>query len=314
MTSMQFTRRRALQVGGSGVLAASTSFSTSSVLAQSAQLIKKTIPASGEMVTPIGIGTNRYSADGPVEERAALSDTMARFVELGGQVMDTAAAYGSSEVVIGEIASELGIRSDLFLVTKTDIRGQIQGEEGLQRGFDRLQTSVIDGFLVHNFANTANELAIMRDWQAQGKIRYIGASTSSDGQHADMINLLNSEDVQLIQVNYSLGDRESAERVLPLAADKGVAVMINVPFGGSFGRSSLWNAVEGLELPEWAADFDASSWGQFFLKYLISHPAVTIAIPGTRQARHVNDNIGAAMGRLPDASERRRMEDWFDSL
>ena len=314
MVSMQITRRRALQIGGGGIMAASAALGTPSVFAQSGQLIKKTIPASGEMVTPIGIGTNRYSADGPPEDRAELKDTMARFVEVGGQVMDTAAVYGSSEVVIGELASELGIRDDLFLVTKTDIRGQIQGEEGLQLGFDRLQTDMLDGFLVHNFANTASELAIMRDWQAQGKIRYIGASTSTAAQHGDMTDLLQSEDVQLIQVNYSLGDRASAERILPMAADRGVAVMINVPFGGSFGGSSLFGAVEGLELPEWAADFDASSWGQFFLKYIISHPAVTIAIPGTRQARHVDDNIGAAMGRLPDAAERRRMEQWFDNL
>jgi aryl-alcohol dehydrogenase-like predicted oxidoreductase len=129
-----------------------------------------------------------------------------------------------------------------------------------------------------------------------------------------MINLLQTEEVQLIQVNYSLGDRSSADRILPLAQDKGVGVMINVPFGGSFGGSSLFSAVEGVELPGFAADFGAASWGQFFLKYIISHPAVTVAIPGTRQVRHVNDNVGAAMGRLPDASERRRMEQWFDSL
>ena len=218
------------------------------------------------------------------------------------------------EIVIGDLARELGIRDDLFLVTKTDIRGQIQGEEGLQMGFDRLQTDMIDGFLVHNFANTASELAVMREWQAEGRIRHIGASTSVASDHERMIDLLENEEVEIIQVNYSLGDRASADRVLPLARDKGVAVMINVPFGGSFGGSSLFSAVEGVELPGFAADFGAASWGQFFLKYIISHPAVTIAIPGTRQVRHVDDNIGAAMGRLPDASERRRMEQWFDSL
>jgi aryl-alcohol dehydrogenase-like predicted oxidoreductase len=179
--------------------------------------------------------------------------------------------------------------------------------------FDKLRTDVIDGFLVHNFANTASELAVMREWQAEGKIRYIGASTSSDNQHGDMVNLLNTEKVELIQINYSLGDRESAERVLPLAADKGVAVMLNVPFGG--GRTnSLFNVVEGMELPEWAADFGATTWAQFFLKYSIAHPSVTVAIPGTRSVEHVNDNFGAAMGRLPDTAERRRMEEFFDAL
>jgi len=309
---MTISRRQALKAGAGTAVALGASVSAD-LFAQSGGLIKKTIPASGEEVTPVGIGTNRYGVGESETERAPLRDTMARFVEIGGQVMDTAAVYGSSEQVIGDLAAELGIRGDLFIVTKTDIRGQIQGAEGLQMAFDKLQTEMIDGFLVHNFANTANELAVMRDWQAEGKIRYIGASTSQDNQHQDMINLLETEEVQLIQINYSLGDRASADRVLPLAIDNGVAVMVNVPFGGSFG-SSLWDAVEGVELPAFAADFGADSFGQFFLKYIISHPAITVAIPGTRSVEHVEDNIGAAMGRLPDESERRHMEQWFDSL
>lgn len=310
---MAMSRRQALKAGAGTAVALGASMSTPELFAQSGALIKKTIPSSGEMITPVGIGTNRYGVGESDEARAPLRDTMARFVEVGGQVMDTAAAYGTSESVIGDLAAELGIREDLFLVTKTDIRGRVQGVEGLQMAFDKLRTDMIDGFLVHNFANTASELAVMREWQAEGRIRYIGASTSSDNQHQMMIDLLENEEVQLIQVNYSLGDRESANRVLPLAIDKGVAVMVNIPFGGSFG-TSLFDVVEGQELPEFAADFGATSWGQFFLKYIISHPAITVAIPGTRQVRHVDDNIGAAMGRLPDAAERLRMEQWFDSL
>ena len=310
---MTISRRDALKSGAGAAVAFGAFGGTSRLLAQSETLIMKTIPASGEMIAPVGIGTNRYGVGASEAERAPLRDTMARFVELGGNVMDTAQVYGTSEQVIGDLSNELGIRERLFLVTKTDIRGQITGAEGLQMGFNKLRTDVVDGFLVHNFANTANELAVMRDWQAEGKIRYIGASTSSDNQHGDMVNLLNTEEVQLIQINYSLGDRESAERVLPLAADKGVAVMLNVPFGG--GRTnSLFNGVEGIALPEWAADFGAASWAQFFLKYSISHPSVTVAIPGTRSVEHVDDNFGAAMGRLPDAAERLRMERFFDSL
>jgi aryl-alcohol dehydrogenase-like predicted oxidoreductase len=309
---MTISRRDALKSGAGAAVALSTLAGTSRLFAQGS-LVMKTIPSSGERVAPVGIGTNRYGVGETEAERAPLRDTMARFVELGGSVMDTAQVYGTSERVIGDLSNELGIRDRLFLVTKTDIRGQITGAQGLQMAFDKLRTDVIDGFLVHNFANTANELAVMRDWQAEGKIRYIGASTSSDNQHADMVNLLNSEKVELIQINYSLGDRESAERVLPLAADKGVAVMLNVPFGG--GRTnSLFNVVDGVALPEWAADFDARTWGQFFLKYGISHPAVTVAIPGTRSVEHVNDNLGAALGRLPDAAERTRMEQFFDTL
>jgi aryl-alcohol dehydrogenase-like predicted oxidoreductase len=309
---MTMTRREAIKAGAGTAVALGASTGAPALLAQSGGLIKKTIPSSREQITPIGIGTNRYGVSSEAE-RAPLRDTMARFVEIGGQVMDTAAVYGNSESVIGDLAAELGIRDQLFIVTKTDIRGQVQGAEGLQLAFDKLRTDVIDGFLVHNFANTANELAVMREWRAEGKIRYIGASTSSDNQHAQMIDLLENEEVTLIQINYSLGDRESANRVLPMAADKGVAVMINVPFGGG-GRSSVFDVVEGMDLPDFAADFGAESWGQFFLKYLISHPSVTVAIPGTRRVEHVNDNVGAAMGRLPDAAERQRMEQWFDSL
>lgn len=308
---MAISRRDALKAGAGAAMAMGSSLRAGNLLAQSDELLMRPIPPTGEMIPAVGIGTNRYGVE-TEEERAPLRDTMARFVELGGSVMDTAAVYGSSEVVIGELAAELGIRDGLFLVTKTDIRGQIQGEEGLERAMRRLQTDVIDGMLVHNFTNIDTELPVMRDWQAAGRIRYIGASTSSNEQHDQMERLLRNEDVQLVQFNYSLGDRAAADRLLPLAADRGVAVMINVPFGG--GRDSLFDAVEGVELPEWAAEFDCSSWAQFFLKYILSHPAVTVAIPGTRSVRHVNDNIGAARGRLPDAAQRRRQERFFDSL
>ena len=305
---MTISRRDALKAGAGAAVALGASAAAPSLIAQSGNLVKKTIPSSGQQVTPIGIGTNRYNTN--ADERATLRDTMARFVEIGGQVMDTAAVYGTSEVVIGELQAELGIRDDLFIVTKTPMFGQTPPTQAAQNAFDRLKTDVIDGFLVHNFANQAGHLPVLRDLQSQGKVRYIGASTSTNNQHQQMIDLLNAEKVELIQVNYSLGDRGSAERVLPLAADKGVAVMINVPFGSS----SLFDRVEGRELPGIAADIGAASWGQFFLKYIISHPAVTVAIPGTRRVEHVNDNVGAAMGRLPDAAERTAMEQWFDSL
>jgi aryl-alcohol dehydrogenase-like predicted oxidoreductase len=306
---MPMTRREALKAGaGAGAAAA---LYTPSLFAQSGPILK-TIPASGEMIPPIGIGTNRYGVGASEEERAPLRETMARFVEVGGQVMDTAAIYGTSEIVIGDLAAELGIRDDLFLVTKTDIRGQIRGEQGLQLAIDRLKTDVIDAMLVHNLVNAPTELPVMREWQQAGRIRYIGASISTFDQFDEMEQFMRNEDVQIVQFNYSLGDRAAAERLLPTAADRGIAVMINIPFGG--GRTSIFDVVEGHDLPEWAAEFDCTSWGQFFLKYIISHPAVTCAIPGTRQARHVDDNFGAALGRLPDAAQRRRQEEFFDSL
>ena len=305
---MAMTRRDALRAG----VGAAVSLGTPNLLAQSVQPILKTIPSSGEMIPPVGIGTNRYGVGESEDERAPLRATMARFAELGGRVIDTAAAYGTSEAVIGDIAAELGLTNDLFLATKTDIRGRIRGEEGLRNSFDRLRAEQIDLMMVHQLVNADTELPILREWQAAGRLRYIGASISSLDQYDEMEQFMLNEDVDFVQFNYSLGNRAAAERLLPTAADRGIAVMINLPFGGA--RRSLFNVVEGQELPEWAAEFDCASWAQFFLKYLISHPAVTCPIPGTRQVRHVNDNFGAARGRLPDVEQRRRQEQLFDSL
>ena len=308
---MPITRREALEAGiGVGVAA---SVGADGVFAQSGELNQKRIPSSGEMIPPIGIGTNRYGVGTSEAERAPLRATMARFVELGGKVMDTASIYGTSEVVIGDLAAELGIRDDLFIATKTDIRGQVRGETGLQNALTRLKTDMIDVMLVHNLVNAATELPVMREWQQDGRFRYIGASISTPDQFDQMERFMRDNDVQVVQFNYSLGDRAAAERLLPTAADRGIAVMINVPFNAG-GRASLFDAVEGRELPDWAAEFDCASWSQFFLKYIISHPAVTCAIPGTRQVEHVNDNFGAAFGRLPDAAQRRRQEQFLDEI
>ncbi len=304
------TRRKALEAGA--VLGTVATFGAGSAAAQSGPLIQKRIPKSGEMLPPIGIGTNRYGVGTSEEERAPLRDTMARFVELGGKVMDTAMVYGTSEQVIGELAQGLNIRDRLFYSTKTDIRGQLRGEAALQQALTRMQTDMIDAMLVHNIVAADTELPIMREWQQQGKFRYIGASISTPNQFEQMEQFMRNNDVEIVQFNYGLGDRLAAERLLPTAADRGIAVMINVPFGG--GRNSVFDVVEGKELPDFAAEFDATTWGQFFLKYIVSHPAVTVAIPGTRQVAHVNDNFGAAFGRLPDAALRRRQEEFFDSI
>lgn len=307
---MPITRREALKagvaVGTAAALAGTGAF------AQTGRLNLKTIPKSGEMIPPIGIGTNRYGVGTSAEERAPLRATMARFVELGGKVMDTAAVYGTSEVVIGELAADLRIRDKLFLSTKTDIRGQVRGAAGYQAALDRMKTDMIDVMLVHNLVNAETEIPALREWQQEGKFRYIGASISTPNQFEQMEQFMRNNDVQVVQFNYSLGDRLAAERLLPTAIDRGIAVMINVPFGG--GRNSIFDVVEGKELPDWASEIDCASWSQFFLKYLISHPGVTCAIPGTRQVEHVNDNFGAAFGRLPDAAMRRRQEQFFDSL
>jgi aryl-alcohol dehydrogenase-like predicted oxidoreductase len=220
--------------------------------------------------------------------------------------------YGTSEAVIGDLAAQLAIRDKLFLVTKTDIRGQVRGADGFQSALTRFKTDKLDAMLVHNLVNADTEMPVLREWQQQGKFKYIGASISTPNQFDQMEQFMRNNRVEIVQFNYSLGDRLAAERLLPTAIDRGIAVMINVPFGG--GRDSVFDVVEGKELPDFAAEFDCTSWGEFFLKYLVSHPGVTCAIPGMRQVAHVNDNFSAAFGRLPDAALRRRQEEFFDSI
>jgi aryl-alcohol dehydrogenase-like predicted oxidoreductase len=309
---MTITRRQALKTTAALGAVAAFGAGAPAASAQSRELIQKRIPKTGELIPPVGIGTNRYGVGTSEEERAPLRDTMARFVELGGKVMDTAMIYGTSEVVIGDLAAQLNIRDKLFLATKTDIRGQVRGATGLQNALTRLKTDMIDAMLVHNLVSAATELPVMRDWQQQGKFRYIGASISTPNQFDEMERFMRDNEVEIVQFNYSLGDRLAAERLLPTAADRGIAVMINVPFGGRGG--SILDALEGKELPDFAAEFDCTSWSQFFLKYIISHPAVTCAIPGTRRVEYVDDNFAAAFGRLPDAALRRRQEEFFDSV
>jgi len=305
---MKVTRRDILKL--SAAAGAVMAIGPQRLFAQSKTLILKKIPSSGEGIPPIGIGTNRYGVGTSEEERAPLRATLKKFQQLGGRLIDTAPMYGNSEAVLGDLISELGIRNRLFLATKTDMRGMVHGSASYQASLDRLKTDKVELMQVHNLVNPASELAAMREWQQEGKIKYIGITTSQARQFGDMEKLMSAEKLDFVQLNYSLDDREADKRLLPLAADRGIAVLVNLPFG----RGSLFRKTSNQALPDWAAEFDCDSWGQFFLKYIVSHPAVTCAIPGTRKEEHVNDNFAAAMGRLPDADLRKRQEQFFDNL
>jgi len=274
-------------------------------------LIRKAIPATGEMVPVVGLGTNRYSVGASEAERAPLRAALQRFHELGGTVIDTAPSYRSSEAVLGDLIAELGHRDDLFLATKADKEpGGEPTRQQMLASAKRLKTGAFDLMQVHNLRGWQMALPAMREWQEEGRIRYVGITTSRARQYQDFESILKSEQLDFIQINYSLEQREAAERILPLAADRGVAVMLNRTFGG--GR--IFQAVGDRPLPGWAKDFGCESWAQFLLKYAIGHPAATLAIPGMTKAHHVDDNFGAAHGRLPDAKERARQEAFFDSL
>jgi aryl-alcohol dehydrogenase-like predicted oxidoreductase len=281
------------------------------LLAQAGPLIRKKIPSTGETIPIIGIGTaRRYEEIHTEAEKAPLRDTLRQFKELGGTVIDSSPTYGTAEAVVGELVDDLKIRDSLFLATKVSTSGRQAGIDQIQQSFKRLRTAKIDLIAVHNLRDTKTQLQTLRELKQAGRIRYIGITTSFENQYPEFEQTMKAETLDFIQVDYALDNRNVDKRILPLAADRGTAAMINLPFG----RGRLFNAVQGKKLPEWAAEFDCKTWAQFFLKYIVSHPAVTCAVPGMAKAEYVVDNLGAARGRLRDTAMRRRMEKFIDGL
>lgn len=279
--------------------------------AAAAPLHTRLIPGAGETVPVIGVGTSRrYAQVSGEEQLAPLRAAIARFSALGGRVIDTAPAYGQAESVIGQLVEELGVRDKLFLATKVGADSPAEGRAQIEQSFRNLRTKVLDLIAVHNLRDVTNQLAVLRELKAAKRIRSIGATTSNDPQYADFEAMMRREKLDVIQIDYALDNRDAGERILPLAQDQGLAVMINLPFG----RGRLFQATEGRPLPPWAAEIGATTWAQVFLKYIVSHPVRPIAIPGMAQARYVDDNMGAARGPLPDAAMRRRMEQFIDAL
>ncbi len=280
-------------------------------LAGPAAIIRRKIPSTGEAIPIMGIGTNRYGVGDAADARAPLREALARFHELGGKVIDTAPSYRSSESVLGDLMGDLGIGDDSFIATKVDRDGGREDSLAqLDESARRLHRPVIDLMQVHNLRDWENNIPLLQELKKDGRFRYIGITTSRSSQYAEMEKAMRRHDLDFIQVDYSLEQREAAETLLPLARDRGMAVMLNRTFGG--GR--IFGAVGDRPLPDWAEDLGISSWAQFLLKYALSHPAATVAIPGMTKARHVDDNFGAAQGPMPDAAQREKMEVFFDAL
>jgi aryl-alcohol dehydrogenase-like predicted oxidoreductase len=313
------TRRRFLAAGAAGGLGAllarpgradnppaSGSAATASAPTATARHIVKAVPSSGEWLPAIGIGTDAFKS----AQRDDIRAELARMHELGGTVIDTAPAYGDSEILIGEALESLGIRARMFLATKIVGHNAFgaAGAESLARSLERLKTTHIDLLQVHNLNGVAELIPQLQQWKEARRIRYFGVTTSRTSQHAELADCLRNYRLDFIQVDYSIANREAAATLLPLALEHPTAVLVNLPFG----RASLFRQAAGRPLPPWAADIDITSWAQYFLKYVISHPAVTCAIPGSTRVAHLEDNQAAGHGRLPDAAERRRMEDYWD--
>jgi aryl-alcohol dehydrogenase-like predicted oxidoreductase len=242
--------------------------------------------------------------------------------ELGGKVVDTAPAYGESEVALGDVVNQLGNRDRFFLATKVSIGGRGRGAAGagggaaqqgiasLEESMRRLHTNRIDLMEVWNLGGPDVLLPILREWKQAGRIRYYGVTTTNDGQYPELMDLMRRETLDFIQVDYAINNRGVAERILPLAADRGMAVLTALPFG----RTSVFQKTQNKPVPAWAKEIDCTTWAQIFLKYNVSHPAVTVAIPGTTSVDHLAENVAAIRGRMPDAAMRQRIEREYDAL
>jgi aryl-alcohol dehydrogenase-like predicted oxidoreductase len=273
---------------------------------QNAPLILRTIPSSGEKIPAVGIGTARSYDVLTDAEKAPLFDVIRSLPDLGGKLIDTAPAYGQAETVVGELVAKARNRDKLFLATKVSVRGAeaSAGVAQMAESFRKLQTERIDLMQVWNLGGTDVLLPVLREMKASNKIRYIGVTTSSERQYAALEAVMRKEPLDFIQLDYTVDNRVAAERILPLAQDKGIGVLVNLPFG----RGRVFQNVLGKPIPDWATEFGATSWAQVFLKYIVAYPAVTCVIPGTATMAFLQDNQAAGHGALPDAAQRKKIE------
>ena len=271
--------------------------------------LKRPIPKTGELLHAVGLGTwQTFDVGGDAGGLAAAREVLARFVKAGGQMVDSSPMYGRSESVVGDLVADLGVEKSLFLATKVWTSGREAGIRQMEESLRRMRAPTLnpramDLMQVHNLTDVKTQLKTLREWKEQGRIRYLGITHYHEGAYADLERLIKSEQLDFAQFNYNVVTTAAEERLLPVCAEYRTAVIVNRPFE----EGDLFRRVKGRELPKWAQEFDCNSWAQFFLKFILAHPAVTCAIPATRNADYLVDNMGAALGRLPDAAMRRRM-------
>lgn len=296
------TRRSALQLSMSAAVALMCDRLRAG---KAPKLNTRPIPSTGEQLPLVGIGTSRRFDVSTAEEREPLREVLRELPKLGGRLVDTAPSYGAAESVVGDLVAELGNRKELFIATKVGA-GRDGAEAGLSEmnaSLERLRMPSVDLLQIHNLAGVDEMLPVIRKWKDDGKTRYIGISTSNDRQYEALEAVMKREPLDFIQVDYALDNRGAAERILPLAKDRGMAVLVNLPFG----RGRVLRPFGDKPVPDWARELGIETWAQFALKYVVSHPAVTSAIPGTAKLTYLRDNLGAARGPLPDEKTRRKM-------
>lgn len=281
-------------------------------------LIKRRIPSTGEEVPVVGLGSSAsFGQVARSDDTSALKEVLRLMTERGATVFDTAPSYGASEEVAGKLAAELGVTSKIFWATKVNVvRGgggsadPAAARQQVEDSFRKFNVPKIDLIQVHNLRDTPTHLSVLREFRKQERVRYLGVTTTNPSQYEDLVQVMRQEPIDFIGIDYALDNRDVESAILPLAQEKKIAVMVYVPFG----RNSLFRRVGDRPLPDWAGEFDAQSWAQFFLKFVISHPAVTVVTPATSKATHMADNLAAATGRLPDGAMRKRMAAFIDSL
>jgi len=302
----RLSRRQLLRAGLSG---AALALMGKPAMGQSLQ--RKPIPRSGELLPVIGLGTwQTFDVGTGSLERAPLKEVLREFVQRGGSVIDSSPMYGRSETVVGETAAELGLHKQLFIATKVWTSGRDAAIRQMEESFRRLQVKKLDLMQVHNLVDYRTHLTTLRKWRDEGRIRYLGVTHYHAGAYADLAQVLASEELDFVQLNYSMAEREAEDRLLPLAAEKRIAVLVNRPFA----QGALFKHTRGKTLPPWTTEISCASWAQFFLKFIIAHPAVTCAIPATNKVGHLIDNMQAGASPLPDARMRAKMARYLAEL
>jgi aryl-alcohol dehydrogenase-like predicted oxidoreductase len=275
------------------------------------QPMSKKIPATGESLPVIGLGTwQTFDAGGDAAERARLAEVLRVFSGGGAKIVDSSPMYGSSESVAGDLVAELGLRERLFVATKVWTRGREEGVRQMEESFRRLRVQKMDLMQVHNLVDVAAHTKTLEAWKKEGRVRYLGITHYTASAYAEVESAMTAHRYDFLQINYSLAEREAEDRLLPLAAERGMAVIINRPFA----EGLLFKKVRNKPLPPWAPELGIASWAQYFLKWIVGHPAVTCAIPGTGRPEHMRDNLAAGTGSLPDAAARKKMLDYLESF
>lgn len=304
-------RRQLLQISAGLLISQALGLRAEASASPTLRLIQRAIPSSGELLPVIGMGTSRtFDTEGDPASLATLQEVLQAFFDGGGTVIDSSPMYGNSESRVGDVLRALPQRPKLFAATKVWTTGRQQGIAQMEESARRMNVERFDLIAVHNLQDWQTHLETLKNWKAEGKVRYIGITTSHGRDHEEFLQVMRTQPLDFVQFSYNIEDRAAERELLPVAAERGIATMINRPYQ----RGALFTRSRGKELPALAAELDCSSWGQFYLKYILGHPAVTCIIPATASVRHMVDNMRANFGRLPDARQRAEMLRLFEQL